>query len=375
MYFCNIILSPQLLCYPQTLPNLSPFSPSCPCVLFFLFCIPLCPVLAALWDIYGSFRLAFLWVTSAVPSSWAAQPCQHFTALLPNIELFLPPLPWCSLDGALAVTPVMCSGMDLQNSPSQALDHCGLWKPPCLVSTSFHRARDWSVFVFVSFFVFSFPSQLLTWTVPWERNAFSLGSFKGREPEFLFLSTKQPLLSLHEMGILCRLTSWNVLIQLRFSSLQSKTLDVYEPIDGTFVLLTPKVPGLGLLTGGKGEQGGWVKPCVVMLSPVASRCLPPPGPCSSGFQATHLWCLLVVDLTLEKSLWQQDHFASCRQCQSLKNWSVLRQDSNLITAGNKIPPRWSVLSQNSNLPQHDFSFPFVFETKQLLFFFKGKKMC
>lgn len=41
----------------------------------------------------------------------------------------------------------------------------------------------------------------------------------------------------------------NVLIQLRFSSLESKTLDVYEPIDGTFVL----APGLGLLTGG-GEK-------------------------------------------------------------------------------------------------------------------------
>lgn len=214
--------------------------PSCP---LFLCCIPLCPVLAASWNVYGSFRLALLWVTLAVLSSWAAQLCQHFIVLLPIIELFLPPLPWCSLDGALAVTPVICSGMGLQNSPLQTLDHCGLRRPPGLASTSFHRTRNWVFVVVVVFFL----SQPLTWTVPWERNAFSLGSFKGREPEFLFLSTKQPLLSLHEMGVLCRLSNWNVLIQLRFSSLESKTLDVYEPIDGTFVL----APGLGLLTGGE----------------------------------------------------------------------------------------------------------------------------
>lgn len=37
--------------------------------------------------------------------------------------------------------------------------------------------------------------------------------------------------------------------------------------------------------------------------------MPPSGDCSSGFQAAHLRYLLVEDLTLEKSLCRQNHFA------------------------------------------------------------------
>lgn len=75
--------------------------------------------------------------------------------------------------------------------------------------------------------------------------------------------------------------------------------------------------------------------------------IPPSGHCRSGFWATLLWYLatllwylLVGDFTPEKSQWQQNHFASMKTMSVLKIQDVLRQDSNLITARNKIHPRW-----------------------------------
>lgn len=68
--------------------------------------------------------------------------------------------------------------------------------------------------------------------------------------------------------------------------------------------------------------------------------IPPSGHCRSGFCATLLWYLLVGDFTPEKSQWQQNHFASMKTMSVLKIQEFLRQDSNLITARNKIHPRW-----------------------------------
>lgn len=53
----------------------------------------------------------------------------------------------------------------------------------------------------------------------------------------------------------------------------------------------------------------------------------------------------------------------------LEIWDVLRQDSSLITAWNKIHPRWKCPLLELKSSQNAFSFPFVFEAKQLLFFF------
>ena len=103
--------------------------------------------------------------------------------------------------------------------------------------------------------------------------------------------------------------------------------------------------------------------------------IPPWGHCCSGFWATLLWYLHVGDFTLEKSLWQQNHLPPRRRCQSLKIWDILRQDSNLITAWNKIHPRWKCPLLELKSSQNGFSFPFVFEAKQLLFFFFKEKKC
>lgn len=103
--------------------------------------------------------------------------------------------------------------------------------------------------------------------------------------------------------------------------------------------------------------------------------IPPWGHRSSGFWATLLWYLHVGDFTLEKSLWQQNHLPPRRRCQSLKIWDILRQDSNLITARNKIHPRWKCPLLELKSSQNGFSFPFVFEAKQLLFFFSYGKKC
>lgn len=87
------------------------------------------------------------------------------------------------------------------------------------------------------------------------------------------------------------------------------------------------------------HKGSSVKLCVNGIFSCEIS-IPPLGHCSSGFWATLLWYLLVGDFTLEKSLWQQNRLPPRRRCQSVKIQDVLRQDSSLITARNKIHPRW-----------------------------------
>lgn len=121
------------------------------------------------------------------------------------------------------------------------------------------------------------------------------------------------------------------------------------------------------------NQGRSVKLCVNGIFSCEISILPL-GHCSWAFLATLLWYLLVGDFTLEKSLWQQNHFAATKTMSKPRNPGHFKAGFQPHYCKEWDLSKVGVSSLRTQIQlRNGFSFPFVFEAKQLLFFFTREK--